>query len=85
MSIQILKLYQIHEWDGGERQVPSDKYLSNPEAAKAYKEKFKHDYIGEKVLVVVDSIEELEEVKTARIRAAALAKLDPLERKVLGV
>ena len=83
--MKIIVAWQIWEWDGGERQNPTDKFLATEELAVEYKKARPSDYASHKVLVIVDSMAELKEVEHAVVRKAALAKLTPLERKVLNL
>jgi hypothetical protein len=83
--MQVIEVWEIYEWDGGELTIPRGKFLSNEASAKEYKQKHPADCIAHKVLMIADTPEELVEVETKRVRQAALAKLSPLERQVLGL
>lgn len=83
--MQTLEIWEIHEWDGGARHFPKGKVLATQELAKQYSEKYAHDIVYPKCLIILEDLSELEEVRHAEVRKRALAKLDPLERHVLGI
>lgn len=83
--MQALELWEIHEWDGGDRTNATGKFFTNKEAADAYKVKRPHDYIYHRVLILVDNMEDLAAHTHTEMRKRALAKLSPEDKLILGI
>lgn len=81
MTIQIIKMFDVHVWDGGERQNYAASFSSEEEAKKFAS---KHDYISPKEIIVFDNVEEAKDFKNGAVKKQALAKLTDAERKALG-
>ena len=81
--MQVLKLYSVQVWDGGDR-CDHKFYLTSKEEAEKYKAKNKYDNIAEVNLEIFDTLEEWADWNTGKVRDRALAKLTPEERRALG-
>lgn len=81
--MQVLEVLDVETWDGGERHAHAY-YL---DATKCKKEDVKdaHSRVTKRVLVVFDSISDMMDNSVVKVRARALAKLDPFERQALGI
>ncbi|MCK9369209.1 hypothetical protein M0R04_04660 [Candidatus Dojkabacteria bacterium] len=84
--MEIVELFEIGVWDGGERNVVKFAF-SNQEAAESYKEmpKHKHDTIIKKQIKVYSSLNDYHNNSDEAIKARALSKLTPEEKLVLGL
>lgn len=85
MAIQILKLWQVHLWDGGSMHRASLYHFTNKAAADEFLSANRYEYIQAVELTVMDSYEDYKVATTASAREAALAKLSPAERQLLGL
>lgn len=82
--MQLLKLWDIQCWDGGERH--NSRYLvSDKSIGDKWLQHHKHDIIWEKEIIILESWDELENYRNGKVREAALAKLTDIEKKVLGL
>jgi hypothetical protein len=83
--MEILKLYQLYQWDGGEREVPKSVYFKTRAECDQYLEGRKHDRFREETLHIFESAAEYKESKSQSLKASALAKLSDLEKLALGI
>lgn len=83
--MEILKLYQLYQWDGGEREVPKNVYFKTKTECDNYKKERKHASFREVTLHIFDSFSEYKESDTESVKAGALAKLSDLEKLALGI
>lgn len=81
--MQILKLYDVQVWDGGDRHNHKF-YLTSKEEADKYKQANKYDEVYETTLETFDTIEEWKEWQSGKVKERALAKLTAEERRALG-
>ena len=81
--MKTLYLYRINNWDGAERQVPSQYHFEDK--AQAESEKGKYDTISQVTFVVVEPGETLNQARKHNEAAVAVAKLSPSERKLVGL
>ena len=81
MTIQIIKMFDVHVWDGGDRQDYAGSFSSEEEAKKFVG---KNDYMSPREIIVFDTVEEAKDFKNGAIKKQALAKLTDAERKALG-
>ena len=82
--MQQFEVYDIQQWDGGERHNHKF-YLASKEEAEKYIAKNKYDRYDHKVMIVFDTVEEAEENDLKTVRARVIAKLTPLERRAMGI
>ena len=82
--MEVLNLYAVYVWDGGERNVKSNIYFSNEEAAKIYKKNHKYDTIAKETIMVADTYADYNQYKTGEVKRKALLKLTKEERVALG-
>ena len=59
--MRVITLWEIHEWDGGDRQYYRGNCLASQEAADAYKASKRHDCVVKRVITVFDDLEDMEE------------------------
>lgn len=78
------EVYDIQQWDGGERHNHKF-YLASKEEAEKYIAENKYDRFDHKVLVVFDTVEEAKDNDLKTVRERVIAKLTPLERRAMGV
>ncbi len=81
--MQILKLYDVQSWDGGDRHNHKF-YLTSKAEADKYMLGNKYDAVYEKTIEVFDTLEEWKEWNTGKVKERALSKLTPEERRALG-
>lgn len=81
--MQRIVCFRVDEWDGGERHHFKF-YITDKNEADAYLQKNKFDTITPVVLMVFDTLAEVEEFSINRLKESALAKLTPEERMALG-
>lgn len=82
--MQTIECKRVDLWDGGDRHNFGF-YISKDVPPDAIKAANPHCYITEQTLTVFDSLEEVAENSVNKLRQRAWAKLDPLERKALGL
>ena len=83
--MRVITLWEIHEWDGGDRQLYRGNCLANQEAADAYKASKRHDCVVKRVITVFDDLEDMEGNSPAKRKERALAKLSDEDKAVLGL
>ena len=83
--MRVITLWEIHEWDGGDRQYYRGNCLASQEAADAYKASKRHDCVVKRVITVFDDLEDMEENSLAKRKERALAKLSDEDKAVLGL
>jgi hypothetical protein len=81
--MKIIKLWEIHEWDGGEHQIYRGKAAETEAAAKEISGK--HDAIIARVHRVYEGAADMRANSVAELRKKALAKLTPEEIDALGL
>lgn len=82
--MQLLKLWDIQVWDGGDRH--NSAYLvSDISIADEWIKEHKHDLVWSKEIVIIESWDELKDYQTGKMRENALAKLTDFEKKLLGL
>jgi hypothetical protein len=81
--MKTLTLYRINNWDGAERQVPSQYHFEDKAQAEA--EKGKYDSVSSVSLIIVEPGESLVQAKKYNEAAVAVAKLSPKERVLVGL
>lgn len=81
--MQVLKVYSVRVWDGGDRHNHKF-YLANKSDADRYLENNKFDMVEEKTIEIFDTLGEWDEWKTGEVKKRALAKLTAEERRALG-
>lgn len=77
-------VYDIQQWDGGERHNHKF-YLASKDEAEKYIAQNKYDRYDHKVMIVFDTVNEAAENDLKTVRARVIARLTPLERRALGV
>lgn len=79
-------LFQVYNWDGGERHNPTDYYFTSKLLGQEYKDAVdKHCTIEKRTLLICDSIEDYKQNTKAEVKRKALAKLTAEERSILGL
>lgn len=81
--MQILKLYSVQEWDGGDRHNHKF-YLTSKDEADLYLKDHKFDAVFKQTFEIFDTLAEYQEWKSGKVKDRALAKLTPEERRALG-
>ncbi len=81
--MKVIECFEIQRWDGGDRHNHAF-YLSSEEEKNAYLAKNPHDIVLKRTFVIFDSLAEVADNQTEKVRERALAKLTPLEKKALG-
>lgn len=82
--MKAMKVWDIREWDGGDRHFHSY-YVSNKLAADAWMKRHPHDYIQEMDMMIFDDIKEIDDHISGVTRKRALAKLTKEEKFALGL
>lgn len=83
--MQVLQLYRVHQWDGGERTNATDIYFTEQKAADDYKAANKFDTVIKNNLVLCASLDEYESFKLNAIKERAMSKLSVEEKYALGL
>lgn len=83
--MKVITLWEIHEWDGGDRQLYRGNCLASQEAADAYKASNGHACVVKRVITVFDDLEDMKENSLAKRKERALAKLSDEDKAVLGL
>lgn len=86
--MQILKLYEILRWDGGERQVSKGEFFTNKDEAILACSRVNGnivDRVLDRTFKVYDSYDDFRQNTNKAIRERALAKLTPEEINELGL
>lgn len=80
-------LYELLDWDGadGRSNRPSGAVTASPEVAKAWRRQASGNSVRELRGTLIQSLDDMAQVRLAADRARALAKLTPRDREVLGV
>lgn len=81
--MEILTLYRLDRWDGGERHLPTPYHFRSKTLAE--KISGKHDNISETCITIVDSEREMIEAEEAVTAKGALDRLSDKERMALGL
>ena len=81
--MQVLKLYDVQGWDGGDR-TNHKFYLTSKAEADKYILENKFDAVYERTFEIFDTLEEWKEWDSGKVMKRALAKLTPEERRSLG-
>ena len=81
--MQILKLYDVLVWDGGDRHNHKF-YLTSEEEAQRYLKANTYDAVYERTIEIFDTLEEWNDWNQGKIKERALAKLTAEERRALG-
>ncbi len=81
--MQVLNLFSVCVWDGGDRHNHKF-YLTDKAEADKYLEKNTYDSVHPVEIVTFDTLEEWTEWNTGKVKERALAKLTAEERKALG-
>lgn len=81
--MQVLKLYSVQTWDGGDRHNHKF-YLTNKAEADRYMKDNKFDAVFEQTFEIFDTLEEWREWDTGKVKERALSKLTAEERRALG-
>ena len=81
--MKTLSLYRIDRWDGAERQIPTQFHFENK--AEAERQKGQHDTISTITLTIIEPGETLGQAQKQSEAAAAVAKLTPKERVLVGL
>lgn len=79
-----LEIYEVRKWDGGNGHRFAF-YLSDKTEADKYKAKNTYDDVRATIIVIYDTLEEVEENETKKVRQRVWDKLSPLERQALGM
>lgn len=82
--MKVFDVKAVHGWDGGDRRNFSF-YIDASVSDEEIKRACQLCQVVRTPLVILDSLEEREELKSANLRRSAWAKLTPLERKALGM
>lgn len=82
MATQIITVYEVYKWDGGDRQ-PHYAYLTNEEEAK--KLTTPQDYMGKREFIIHDTAQDVKDFKGGEVKRRALAKLTKEEINALGL
>ncbi|WP_374335423.1 hypothetical protein [Methyloversatilis sp.] len=82
MATQVIEVWDLHVWDGGDRENYRASF-SNPEAAA--EAAGQHDRIDQRRIIVHESKADYVEWQSGNLRRNALAKLTNEERIVLGL
>lgn len=84
--MEIKTLFQVHNWDGGDRHIPTDYYFTTEQLGQEYEDTIeKHCWIQKKTLIICQSIDDYKQSTKAEIKRKALAKLTAEERSILGL
>lgn len=81
--MELIELYEVHEWDGGDLHKPSGNAFWDKAVAREVADPY-----GEVVklrLRVFESVQDFKDSSRAELRKRALAKLTPEEIDALGV
>lgn len=81
--MDILTLYRIHEWDGGDRHVPTKYHFRDPVVAS--EAKGKHGHVSEVQIVICDTIEEMDKDSEINTIRKTLANLSHRDRETIGL
>lgn len=81
--MQVLKLYSVQVWDGGDRHNHRFFLTSKAEADRYIKDN-KYDTVFEQTIEIFDTLEEWKEWNTGKVKERALSKLTAEERRALG-
>lgn len=82
--MQQLEVHAVDRWDGGGRQNFAF-YLSQKADADAWLKNHPHDLIRPVTLVIFDSLQEVDENEHKKVLQRIWDKLDPIERKAIGM
>lgn len=82
MATTVIEVYDVQEWDGGDRQIHKC-YIVNKEDAEELAGK--HGAVVKRSLVIHDTKADYLELAQGEIKRRALEKLTPLERQALGL
>lgn len=80
-------LFELLDWDGGDGRSnrPSGAVTASAEVANAWRKKTNGNSVRELRGILIQSLDDMTQVRLAADRARALAKLTPRDREVLGV
>lgn len=81
--MQVLKLYSVCVWDGGDRQNHKF-YLTSKEEADKYLANHRFDCVNERTFEIFDTVDEWKDWSAGKVKEQALAKLTLEERRALG-
>ncbi len=81
--MQVLKLYSVQVWDGGDRHNHKF-YLTSKSEADKYKAANTYDAIYEKEIEIFDTLDEWKDWNAGKVKERALSKLTAEERRSLG-
>jgi hypothetical protein len=82
--MQILKLIEVHLWDGGDRHNYGHTFDAATTSEKELKEKFKHCMLLKKSIVLFEGVTDYDTNKDEERKQKILEKLTEDERKILG-
>lgn len=81
--MQVLKLYSVQVWDGGDRHNHKF-FLTNKAEADRYIKDNTYDAVFEQTFEIFDTLDEWKEWNTGKVKERALSKLTAEERRALG-
>jgi len=82
--MQLLEVYSIDVWDGGDRHYHRF-YVRTEEEAQRWLDENQYDSFHKKTLVIYDTLEDYKENSVEALKKKALAKLTPEEKYTLGL
>lgn len=87
MAIQIIKAWQIWEYDGGDgrNNRPTNQYFTSQEAADSYKKSNCYNQVNPAEIILIGCVDDLEGLKDQVKKQRALNKLTKEERILLGL
>lgn len=80
-----LTLYRMHQWDGGDRHIPTGVYFETKEAAETWLKEHPYDCYYKVELNIYESTFDYSMSEKQRKKQELLAKLSPEEKKLLGL
>ena len=84
--MEIKTLYQLHNWDGGERHNATDYYFETKEVGNEYVAVVdQYANIIPKTLIICSSLEDYKQNLKSELKKRALAKLTKEDRAILGL
>ena len=84
--MQIIKVFKIYDWDGGDRDELKSYYLKREENFDANLLKANHNrHFAPESIVILDNLQELKQYELGALKKKALAKLTAQEKLLLGI
>jgi hypothetical protein len=81
--MQIMNLFRLERWDGGDRHDPTKYYFTDKDIADSAKGQ--HDLISSATIVICEHPDDVKNMDKVDTLTRALAKLSDKEREMFGM